>query len=249
MKISISDTKKQNGALAAESGAKAIRATIAVKGHARIILATGASQFEMLEALVQAPDIDWAKCDIFHLDEYVGVGEDHGASFVRYLRERFVAKVPAVAAFHAIDGQVADMDGQIGALNAAISEAPIDVAFVGIGENGHLAFNDPPADFETEVPYMIVTLDEACRQQQAGEGWFENLAAVPEQAISMSVQQILKSKVIICTVPDERKSDAVKGAVEGPVSNLCPASIMQTHDQTYVFLDAAAASKLSESAA
>lgn len=249
MKISISNTKKQNGAQAAEAGANAIRHAIANKGRARIILATGASQFEMLEALVQAPDIDWSKCDIFHLDEYVGVGEDHSASFVRYLRERFIAKVPAVNAFHAIDGKAADMDAQIADLNAAISVAQIDVAFVGVGENGHLAFNDPPADFETDTPYLIVTLDEACRQQQAGEGWFEDLAAVPEQAISMSVRQILKSNVIICTVPDARKAEAVKWAVEGPVSNLCPASIMQNHDQTFVFLDAAAASKLSEGAA
>jgi glucosamine-6-phosphate deaminase len=241
MQIEIAQNKTILGRAAAAKGAELIRAAIAQKGAANIILATGASQFEMLAALVQE-EIDWPAVACFHLDEYIGLPITHPASFRRYLKERFASKVP-VRQFYYIDGE-ADEAAECRRLEDLIRRHPIDVAFIGIGENGHLAFNDPPADFDTDQAYLAVTLDEACRRQQLGEGWFENLAAVPERAISMSIQQILKSECIICTVPDQRKAKAVQAAVEGPVTPDLPASILQRHDRTFLFLDGASAGLL-----
>lgn len=247
MKIRVFDTKQQCGQAAAEQGAQAIRAAIAARGEAAIIVATGASQFEMLEVLVRQPDINWYKVTAFHLDEYIGLPIDHPASFRKYLWERFVSRLPLpLKAFHFLDGDT-DVRATIAEKNAVIRKYPIDVAFVGIGENGHLAFNDPPADFETDEPYIVVNLDEACRMQQVGEGWFKSLNDTPSQAISMSIRHILKSRVIISTVPDERKAKAVQGAVEGPVTPNVPSSIMQQHPDTTLFLDRAAASLLRKS--
>lgn len=244
MKIDVSDTKETMGARAAADGAAAIRAALHTRRVANVIVATGASQFTMLERLVTEPDIDWARVSFFHLDEYAGMPITHPASFRKYLKERLVDRLPtAPSAFHYIDAEE-DCQAEIHRLGALIRNHPIDVAFVGIGENGHLAFNDPPADFETEEPYLIVELDEACRRQQLGEGWFPTLRDVPRQAISMSVHRILLSDKIVCTVPDERKAEAVRGAVEGPVTPDCPASILQRHDNTTLYLDRAAASKL-----
>jgi glucosamine-6-phosphate deaminase len=204
-------------------------------------VATGASQFEMLDKLAEA-DLPWNKLTGFHLDEYVGLSINHEASFRKYLWERFVSRLPLpLAAFHFLDGEV-DAGAECRRASELIEQTSIDVAFVGIGENGHLAFNDPPADFDTEQPYLIVDLDEACRQQQFGEGWFPDLDSVPRQAISMSVRQIMKSDAIVCTVPDERKAEAVKNATQGPVTPEVPASILQEHPDCRLFLDAAAAS-------
>lgn len=245
MRIEICGTKAELGHKAAEEGAAVIRQALQEKPEATIIVATGASQFEMLEALVAAREIAWDRVTIFHLDEYVGLSETHPASFRRYLRERFVSKLPtAPRAFHAIDGE-GDCTEECRRLNALIAGRVVDVAFIGIGENGHLAFNDPPADFETEEPYILVNLDAACRRQQYGEGWFPTLEDVPLQAISMSIRQILKSKRIICSVPDERKATAVQGAVQGPIIPQAPASILQQHPDTTLYLDPASASKLS----
>ena len=241
MEISIFDTKAAMGDAAATKGVELISATLNEKGSARIILATGASQFEMLSELVKA-DLDWSKVTVFHLDEYIGIPISHPASFRKYLNERFVELVKP-AAFHAIDGEV-DPEGECARLGAIIAENEIDVAFVGIGENAHLAFNDPPADFNTEEPYIVVDLDLACRQQQLGEGWFPSLEAVPEKAISMSVRQIMASKAIICTVPDARKAEAVQKTVEGEVVPEVPASILQSHPQSSLFLDQGSASLL-----
>lgn len=243
MQIHIHDSTDGMARSAAAEGIAAIKAAVADKGEANIILATGASQFGMLEALM-ASDIDFSKVRAFHLDEYIGLPLSHPASFRRYLKERVLAKVPGFREFVLIDGEAADIDAEIARVSALITKHPIDVCFAGIGENGHLAFNDPPADFETEAPYINVELDAACRQQQFGEGWFETLDAVPHRAVSMSVRQILKSKRIILTVPDARKADAVARCLEGPVSNMAPASILQTHKATSVHLDKAAASKL-----
>ena len=246
MQIKTFDSKDEMGQAAADCGAEVIRQAIAEKGTATIIVATGASQFEMLACLSKASDIDWSRVHCFHLDEYVGLSMDHPASFRKYLKERFVDQLPqAPASFHYIDGEQ-EVSSECDRLSELISQTQVDVAFVGIGENGHLAFNDPPADFETSMPYLIVELDDACRQQQFGEGWFETFEAVPKTAISMSIQQILKSKKIVCTVPDERKSEAVVGAVEGPVTNQVPASILQTHADTDLFLDSHAASRLNK---
>ncbi len=243
MQIVIRDDPVQMGMQAAADGAVLIRQALETKGSATIIVATGASQFTMLEQLVREEGIDWSRIAGFHLDEYIGLPLSHPASFRKYLKERFVDLVP-LKEFHYIDGEVQPADEECRRLAAAISEHEVDVAFVGIGENAHLAFNDPPADFETESPYLIVDLDDACRQQQHGEGWFPTFDDVPKQAISMSVQQILKSKAIVCTVPDERKAEAVAASVEGPVTPDVPAAILQNHSQTSLYLDRAAASKL-----
>ncbi|MFG0247985.1 MAG: glucosamine-6-phosphate deaminase [Phycisphaeraceae bacterium JB051] len=244
MKHIVHETKQRSGEQAAKDGAAAIRQAIAEKGYARIIVATGASQFEMLSALINEPDIAWDKVTAFHLDEYVGIPITHKASFRLYLWERFVSQLPLpLASFTYLNGET-DPHAQCKAAGELVSAEPIDVAFVGIGENGHLAFNDPPADFDAEEPYLVVNLDDACRKQQLGEGWFPTFEDVPTQAISMSVKQIMKTKTIICTVPDERKSQAVKNTIEGPVSNQVPASILQQHPDTTIYLDQPAASKL-----
>jgi len=243
--VLVSDDKQQLGASAAGLAAEAIAAAICERGGANIILATGASQFEMLAALVQTPNIDWSKVAMFHLDEYIGLPPRHPAGFRKYLRERFVENVGQLAAVHFVEGDRPDPREECRRLGQLISAVRIDVAMVGIGENGHLAFNDPPADFETEEPYLVVNLDEACRRQQLGEGWFKTLDNVPRQAISMSVRQIMKSRRIVCTVPDKRKAKAVRDTVEGPVTNLCPASILKDHAACTLLLDKESASMLS----
>lgn len=230
------------GRAAAAAAAAEIRAAIAARGRARIIAGTGASQFAFLRALVQAPDVDWSRVELFHLDEYVGVPEDHPASFRRYLRERLIAPT-GIRDVHFLDGQ-GDPERVADAVGRALAERPVDVAFVGIGENGHLAFNDPPADFETTRPYLIVELDEACRRQQVGEGWFANVASVPPKAISMSCRQILASRRILVIVPDARKAAAVKATLEGPVAPATPASILRTHSNATLFLDEGSSSTL-----
>ena len=241
MKISVYQNGQELGANAARKGAEFIRKAIRNRGEAAIIVATGASQIEMLKALVSQP-VDWSRVTAFHLDEYIGIPESHPASFRKYLKERFEGKVP-LKAFHYINGEN-DPKMECQRVGDLIEQERIDVAFIGIGENGHLAFNDPPADFQTEEPYIRVRLDQACRRQQYGEGWFPTLEEVPETAISMSIQQIIKSDVIICTVPDERKALAVKNSVEGRVTSEVPASILRTHPNTFLFLDQESSSLL-----
>lgn len=244
MDIKIMPDKAQMGKAAAAAGAEHIRRAITDRGTANIIVATGASQFEMLGELVQQPGINWNRITGFHLDEYVGLAIDHPASFRGYLWQRFVSKLPLpLRAFHFLDGE-GDAKAECRRVAEIIKKHPIDVAFVGIGENGHLAFNDPPADFETEEPYLVVQLDDACRRQQLGEGWFPTFDDVPQQALSMSVRQIMKSGAIICTVPDERKAEAVRNSVEGQVKPEVPASILQRHAKCSLFLDKPAASLL-----
>ncbi len=242
MKIIVCENVKEMGRRAAEDAAARLRQTIAERGSANLLVATGASQFEVLAALVAAQGIDWSKVTGFHLDEYLGLPATHPASFRGYLKERLVDRVP-LAAFHYIDGE-ADPAAECRRVGDLIRRHPIDVALVGIGENGHLAFNDPPADFETEEPYIVVNLDEACRRQQFGEGWFPTFDAVPSRAISMSIRQIMKSRKIICSVPDRRKAVAVRAALEGPVTPQVPASILQTHPDATIYLDPPAAELL-----
>lgn len=244
MEIKITNNPVELGQTAGKAGAELVRKAIAEKGFANIILATGTSQFESLNQLIAEPGIDWSIVTLFHLDEYIGLPINHPASFRKYLKERFISKVSSLKGVNLIDGEV-DPAAECERLSALILAHPIDVAFVGIGENGHLAFNDPPADFETEKPYIVVELDKACRMQQLGEGWFPNLEAVPAKAISMSVQQILKSKAIVCSVPDLRKAQAVKNTIENPVSNMFPATALQLHPNCTCFLDTDSASLLS----
>ncbi len=234
MEIIIINTKEELGKEAACKGAELIRKAISEREKANIIVATGASQFEMLNELVKE-DIDWSKVTCFHLDEYIGIPQTHPASFRKYLKERFV-DIVSPKEFNYINGE-ADPVGECIRLGNLICKRSIDVAFTGIGENCHLAFNDPPADFETEEAYITVQLDEKCRLQQLGEGWFPALDDVPEKAISMSIKQIMKSKTIICSVPDSRKAEAVKSVVEEPVTPLFPATILRQHNAVWLFLD------------
>lgn len=233
--IRVFNDKIQLGEAAARQAADAIKRAISERGRARIVAATGASQFDFLDALTKTPAIDWSEVEMFHLDEYVGLPITHPASFRKYLLERLIEPT-GIAHYHLLDGK-ADPDEVCKRTGAEISAAPIDVAFVGIGENGHLAFNDPPADFETDEPYIVVDLDEACRRQQVGEGWFAGLDNVPKQAISMTVKQILKAREIVCIVPDARKAEAVKNCFENEISPQFPASILRTHRATTVYLD------------
>jgi glucosamine-6-phosphate deaminase len=234
--------KREMAKVAAGQAAAILRQTIEAQGKARLIAATGASQFEFLEVLTGLPGIDWQKVEMFHLDEYIGLPASHSASFRRFLQERLIQKA-GIKKYFLLDGEQ-DLAEVIRRTSQALLSAPIDVAFVGIGENGHLAFNDPPADFETEEAYIVVKLDEACRRQQLGEGWFATLGDVPRRAISMSVRQILKAKKILCIVPDARKAKAVKACFEGEISPLVPASILRTHPDTTLYLDAQSAALL-----
>lgn len=244
MDVRILESPHELGKAAGAAAADLIRKAISTKDSANIIVATGTSQFETLNQLIAEQNIDWSKVVMFHLDEYIGLSITHAASFRKYLKERFLSKVPALKATYLINGET-NTSNECKRLRELISKHPIDVALVGIGENGHLAFNDPPANFETEDPYIVVELDEACRKQQLGEGWFRSLEEVPRSAISMSIKQILKSKNIICSVPDQRKAMAVKNSTMHPVSNLFPATALQLHSSCTCFLDKESSSLLS----
>jgi len=235
--IQILANKSALGEAAAACGATAIGSAIQRRGVANIVIATGASQFEMLAALVRRGDVDWSRVTAFHLDEYIAMPPTHPASFRRYLSERFVPHVPGLGAFHFIVGDAPDLAAELRRMDALIAEHPIDVTFAGIGENGHLAFNDPPADFDAAGSFRVVALDERCRRQQFGEGWFGQLADVPHEAISMTVPQIMRSGVVVLSVPERRKAEPVRDALEGPVTPLVPASILQRHSACFLFLD------------
>jgi glucosamine-6-phosphate deaminase len=243
LRMEIFECKKDLALRAADEAIQAVRQALAERNRACVIAATCLSQLEFLDALLVAPEIDWKKTVFFHLDEYIGIPANHRASFRRYLQERIIDRVRP-GAFHLIDGEAADPCQECRRLGALISAETVDIAFTGIGENGHLAFNDPPADFETEEPYIVVELDEACRRQQVGEGWFASIDQVPRRAISMSIKQILKSRQILCMVPDRRKAEAVRDCFELEVSPLRPASILQLHPGATVYLDRASASLL-----
>ena len=234
------------GAAAAGFAVERIKNAIKARGQANITLATGASQFEVLEHLVVGKGIDWARVVMFHLDEYIGLVTGHPASFRKYLKERFINKVGTLKAVHLVNGDADDPQEECRRLGKLITANPIDVTLAGIGENGHLAFNDPPADLDTEEPYIVVQLDEKCRMQQLGEGWFGKLDDVPTIAISMSIRQIMKSAALIVSVPDRRKAEAVRNALEGPATPNCPASILQEHPNCTILLDEQSASLLSQ---
>jgi glucosamine-6-phosphate deaminase len=242
LEIKMFGDKNLLGQAAAEQAASSIRGAIRNHGRARVVAATGASQFEFLGALTSFLDIDWPRVEMFHLDEYVGLPATHPASFRKYLLERLIHKT-GIIHYHLLNPEGDPSEAARG-VGKELNSGSIDIAFVGIGENGHLAFNDPPADFETEESYLIVNLNDSCRQQQVNEGWFTTVAEVPQQAISMSVRQILRAKEIIASVPGERKAQAVKACCEGEVSPLAPASILRTHSHTTIFLDESSAALL-----
>jgi glucosamine-6-phosphate deaminase len=243
MALKVFDDKNSLGKAAADQAATAIRRAIREYGQARIIAATAASQLQFLDALTREPDINWKQVEVFHLDEYIGLPITHPGSFRRMLLEQLVQKT-GITKYHLLDGD-GDAAEVVGRVGKALASAPIDIAFLGIGENGHLAFNDPPADFQIEDPYLIVKLDEACRLQQVGEAWFADLSQVPTHAISMSVRQILKVKEILAVVPDTRKAQAIKACFEGEISPMAPASILRTHPNATVYLDRNSAALLS----
>ncbi len=200
---------------AATHAAQIIRDAIVARGTARVIGATGASQLDFIAALISAPDLDWEKVELFHLDEYIGLSIDHPASFRRFLLDRIITPT-GIKTYHLLDGET-DPAESCRVIGAKLQSAPVDVVFAGIGENGHIAFNDPPADFTSPDPYLIVDLDEACRRQQLGEGWFPTLDAVPKRAMTLSVQQLLKANAVITVVPDLRKAAAARRCLEGPI--------------------------------
>jgi glucosamine-6-phosphate deaminase len=245
MDVRIFESKPALAAAAAVEATGLIRAALAATGHARLIAATGAAQFEFLEALAGTPGIEWSRTEFFHLDEYIGLPAAHPASFRRFLTERIIDRVHP-GAFHLINGEAADPHAECARIGALLTSAPIDLALVGIGENGHLAFNDPPADFTTETPYLVVQLDERCRRQQLGEGWFPRFEDVPTRAISMSVRQVLKATHIIAIVPDARKAEAVQQCLEPEVSVWRPSSALRWHAATTLYLDRASSSLLSQ---
>jgi glucosamine-6-phosphate deaminase len=243
MRLKVFNDKITLGRAAAEQAATAIRRAISERGEARIIAATAASQLEFLDALTKASGIDWTKVEAFHLDEYIGIPITHPGSFRKMLMEQLVVKT-GIRQYHLLAGDAAEPAAVVRQIGTQLASAPIDIAFLGIGENGHIAFNDPPADFNTEEPYIMVNLDEACRQQQVGEAWFADLSQVPKQALSMSAKQILKAKEILAVVPDQRKARAVKACFEGEISPMAPASILRRHPNATVYLDTNSASML-----
>ena len=242
MRVSVFPDQTALARAAARDAASRIRTAVAASGRARIVAATGTSQLQFLDQLTREADLDWPAVEVFHLDEYVGLPADHPASFRKYLRERLIEPTGIVRC-HLIDG-CGDPRAVCEDLGRKLAEQPIDVAFVGIGENGHLAFNDPPADFDTERAYLVVQLDAACRRQQVGEGWFTAIDDVPACAITMSIRQILKARAIIAVVPESRKAAAVRTCVEGDVSPMAPASILRTHRDTTLYLDTQSAALL-----
>lgn len=237
MEIRICENPAALGASAAEYTAKILNDAIAKKGSARIVLSTGASQFDTIANLVKQ-DVDWSKVEMFHLDEYVDLPETHIASFRKYLKEKFVAHVPTLKAAHFVDGTA---EG-IAALTKELRSAPIDVGLIGIGENAHIAFNDPPADFDTKEAYIIVNLNDTCKQQQVGEGWFATVDDVPKQAVSMTVHQILQCEKIVSCVPYKVKANAIKATLENDVTNTVPATIMKGHKDFVLYVDRDSAS-------
>jgi len=241
IEIHVSENAKENGSKAAKRIARLINDAIGQKGHARIVLSTGASQFEMFEALVKE-DVQWSKVEMFHLDEYVGLSESHPASFRKYLKERF-ANIVHPGAVHFVNGE-GNVEKTISELTAELKRDVIDVGVIGIGENGHIAFNDPPADFESDDAYRIVNLDHKCRMQQVGEGWFDCEDSVPKQAISMLPRQIMSCKAIVSVVPHKVKAQAVHDTVVQKVNNMVPATLLKTHRCWALYVDSDAASML-----
>jgi glucosamine-6-phosphate deaminase len=245
MQVRVFSSKREASVVAAEAAAAILRDAIAARGRARMVVSTGNSQFDFIDALVAAPDIDWGAVDAFHLDEYAGMSMTHPASFRLWLKTRLADRVP-LRAMHYLNGDAPDVDAECRRYGALLAGAPIDAGFIGIGENGHIGFNDPPvADFADPLPVKVVRLDEACRKQQVGEGHFESIAAVPACALSLTCPTITGMTNLICCVPELRKAAAVRNTIEGPISTACPASILRTHPLAQLFLDAASASALS----
>lgn len=243
LNVKVYEDNQQMGEASADFVASQLQEAIQQKGHANLILATGASQFTFLEALKEKT-IDWDKITVFHLDEYIGISDQHPASFRKYLKER-ILDIVKPGEVHLIEADAENLEETLKEYTSLLEAHPVDIACIGIGENGHIAFNDPPvADFNDPLLIKVVELDDACRQQQLGEGWFPSFDDVPKQAVSLTVTAIMKSKTISCVVPDERKSTAVDHTLFGEISTACPASILRRHPNAVLFLDLPAASQV-----
>lgn len=234
MKIIVAKNSDEAGKITAEKTAEILNGAIAKRGRARILLSTGASQFPFFDSVINQ-DVDWKKVEMFHLDEYVGISPTHPASFQKYLNERFVSKVNLFKA-HLIDG-LAEAEKTIAALTEELDKKPVDLGLIGIGENAHIAFNDPPADFNDTRAYKVVTLDEKCCMQQIREGWFKNMDEVYKQAISMTCQRIMKCQTIISLVPYAVKAQAVYDTVTKELNPYIPATLLKQHKDYYLVLD------------
>lgn len=243
LEVRIFANKEVMGACAADHAACEIASAIERRGLARIVVATGASQFAFFEAFTRQA-LDWSRVEVMHLDEYAGIGPEHPASFRRYLKERFVDRVhPRV--FHGVRGDADDLEAECRRYAGVLSRAPVDLCVCGIGENGHLAFNDPAvADFEDTKLVKVVELDEACRRQQLGEGWFDSLDDVPRRALSQTIPSVVGSSRLIVVVPEKRKAEAVRNTILGPVGTSCPASILRRQRHAFLYLDEDSASGL-----
>jgi len=234
------------GKAAATQAIPIVAQAVRTKGQARIIVGTGASQLELVQCLVESPDLDWRSIEVFHMDEYVGLASDHPASFRGWLREHVVEKAP-VKQVHYLSGEVEDLQAECRRYGEEIARSPIDVVFIGFGENGHIAFNDPHvADFRDPLPVKRVEMDRVCRMQQVGEGAFPDLESVPREALTLTIPTLFECEHLICTVPEQRKAEAVRKAILGEVTPDCPASIVRTHPRCWIFLDGDSASLLDE---
>ena len=243
--VEIHPDRAAMGAAAAARAADILRAAIAAKGSARIIVASAPSQDELLAGLTAAPGIDWSKVTVFHMDEYVGLPAGHPATFRAYQEQHLLAKVQP-AAFHGIRGEAADPQAECARYAALMGEAPIDLVCMGIGENGHIAFNDPPvADFGDPAAVKVVELDEACRRQQVNDGCFPDIASVPRFAISLTCPTLMSGETLVCVVPGPRKAAAVRATIQDPVSTACPATILRRHPDATLYLDEASAALIS----
>jgi glucosamine-6-phosphate deaminase len=243
MKVKVYQTSEELGQAAAEFSAKVLNAAIAENGEARLLLSTGASQLDTLVSLVKM-DVNWGKVTLFHLDEYIGLSENHPASFHKYLYERFI-DIVGLKNFHLVNAN-GDIGKNIEELTKEIRKSPIDLGLIGIGENAHIAFNDPPADFNTKDAFFVVALDENCKLQQVREGWFPSVEDVPKQAITITAHQILQCKVIVSSVPYLVKAEAVKNTLQSDITNQIPATILKNHPSFTLFLDADSASLVDE---
>lgn len=241
MEISILQNAVELGNKAAGLIARKLNEIIIDKGEARMVVSTGSSQFEVFRALVNE-NIDWSKVEIFHLDEYIGLPVIHNASFRKYLKDRFISKVP-IKKFHSIDVE-GNYKNMIRELTFEVASKPLDIGLIGIGVNGHIAFNDPPADFETHDPFIVVKLNYVCKKQQVDEGWFKKMDEVPDEAVSMSVWQIMQCSTIFSVVPHEVKAEAVYRTLRNEVSPDVPATILKRHPDWHLFLDRNSASKV-----
>lgn len=242
MRLCLFDSVDDLNRAAAADAAARLAGQLARQPFVRLVAATGSSQLGFLEALVATPGIDWGRVELFHLDEYVGLGSDHPASFARFIRDR-LAGPAGVGRVHLIDG-LAEPTTEIARLDRELARAPLDLAFTGIGENGHLAFNEPPAAFDDRRRLAVVELDDTSRRQQVGEGWFGSLADVPTRAITMTIPAIMAARHVLCLVHGARKARAVAACFNGPPDVMAPASILSTHGAATVYLDADAAAGL-----